>query len=134
MVLAGGCLCGNVRYQVEGKIAFTALCHCTHCQKQSGSAFSIIVGVPSGALSVQGEIATYEDRGDSGAVLKRQFCPKCGSPLFSVGEGAPAVTFVKAGTLDDCRALSPQIELWTKSEQPWLKLELAAKRFARQPA
>lgn len=61
------------------------------------------------------------------------FCPKSGSALFSVGEGAPGMVFVKAGTLDDTRTLAPHMEFWTDSAQSWVKLDSRAKRFARQP-
>lgn len=134
MAIEGGCLCGRVRYRVEGKAGFTGICHCTHCQKQSGSAFSIIIGVRASALSVEGELSTYEDRAESGKGLKRQFCPNCGSPLFSIGEGTPGIVYVKAGTLDDTDSLSPNVELWTDSEQSWLKLDVETTRFERQPA
>lgn len=133
MNMVGGCLCGNIRYQIDGKALFTALCHCTHCQKQSGSAFSIIVAVGDGALSVEGKPEAYADRSDNGRAVTREFCSNCGSALFSIGDGAPGVVFVKAGTLDDTTMLAPQMELWTDSAQPWVKLDLHAKRFARQP-
>ncbi|MEP6869300.1 MAG: GFA family protein [Novosphingobium sp.] len=113
---------------------FTAICHCRHCQKQSGSAFSVNIGVSAELLSIEGDVATFQDRGESGGVLKRQFCSNCGSPLFSIGEGAPGVVFVKAGTLDDTSKLSPKMEIWTDHQQPWVKLDLAAVRVARQPS
>ena len=47
---------------------------------QAGSALSIIVGVPEGSVSIEGEVKTYNDTGDSGATVKRQFCGSCGSP------------------------------------------------------
>lgn len=131
--MEGGCLCGAVRYRVEGEGLLTAVCHCTHCQKQAGSAFSIIVGVRAKSLEVEGELTTFKDQGASGKALDREFCPKCGSPLFSKGEASPGIVFVKAGTLDDTSSLSPQMELWTQSEQPWVKLGLQCVRHPGQP-
>ncbi len=57
--IAGGCLCGTVRYSANGDPAFVGICHCTDCQKFTGSAFHVVVGVPKSALSIQGELATY---------------------------------------------------------------------------
>jgi hypothetical protein len=49
---SGGCLCGKVRYASTADAVMTAVCHCTHCQKQAGTAYSVIVGVPRSALTV----------------------------------------------------------------------------------
>jgi len=50
--IEGRCLCGDVRYTSAAEPVVVALCHCTHCQRQSGGAFSVNVGVPKGALTV----------------------------------------------------------------------------------
>ena len=83
--VVGSCLCGAVRYESEAEPLMTAICHCDNCQRQSGSAFSIIVGVPAGSLRFEGEerLATYEDRGTSGKAVYRRFCKSCGSPVRS---------------------------------------------------
>lgn len=82
--LAGGCLCGAVRYESDAQSVVTAVCHCKHCQKQSGSAFSVIIGVPKGALDFHGKpLAVFHDVGDSRLPVRRKFCPDCGSPILS---------------------------------------------------
>ena len=48
--VVGGCLCGGVRYASEAEPVLTALCHCRHCQKQTSSAFSVLVALPKGSL------------------------------------------------------------------------------------
>lgn len=118
----GGCLCGAVRYTVTAEPAMAINCHCKNCQRQSGSAFSTIVGVPEGAVSIEGAYQTYEDHGESGEVVLRDFCGKCGSPLFSRVAAAPGLIFVKVGTLDDTDDFSPAMHLWTKSKQSWIDL------------
>lgn len=118
----GGCLCGAVRYTIAIDPPMQAVCHCKNCQKQAGSAYSMIVGVPESALTVTGEPKVYMDKGDSGAPVTRQFCGTCGSPLFSLVESAPGMVFVKAGTLDDTSAFKPQVQVWTKSRQEWVDL------------
>lgn len=118
----GGCLCGQVRYRIAGAPLMQAVCHCRNCQKQSGSAWSMIAGVPEAALSVTGTVRTYEDHGESGGAVLRQFCPDCGSPLFSRVASAPGLVFVKAGTLDDTSGFQPQVQVWTRSKQHWVDL------------
>ncbi len=100
--IRGGCLCGAVRYETEAEPVTTAVCHCRNCQKQSGSALSVIVAFPAGSLTTTGDSLTaYEDRGVSGKTVLRYFCNRCGSPLITRAEFSPDVEFIKAGTLDD---------------------------------
>ena len=58
--LIGGCLCGSVRYVASGDPAFTGICHCRNCQRYTGSAFEPVLGFPSAAVSIQGELKTYQ--------------------------------------------------------------------------
>ncbi len=58
MKLEGGCVCGKVRYSADAEPIFVGVCHCTTCQKASGSAFNVVVAVPKSALSVQGMTKT----------------------------------------------------------------------------
>ena len=62
--IEGGCLCGAVRYRIEEEAQAALVCHCTHCQKQSGSAFSTILGVAESAFSIEGEPCSYADAGE----------------------------------------------------------------------
>jgi len=122
MGMTGGCLCGQVRYELTADPLMCVTCHCKNCQRQAGSALSIIIGVPEGTIERTGEVKTYNDTGDSGATVKRQFCPECGSPLFSIVAHPPGVVFVKAGTLDDTSSLKPSLHCYTKSKQDWVEL------------
>eukprot|EP01037_Dinobryon_pediforme_P004407 gene4407-4453_t len=118
----GGCLCGAVRYELQGDPAISGICHCRNCQKQAGSAWSMLIGVPAGALTYVGEPKTYVDHGDSGGTVRRQFCGTCGSPLFSLPEAMPGMVFIKAGTLDDTSDFTPGAQYYLKSKQPWVEL------------
>ncbi len=120
--ITGGCLCGAIRYTSSSEPVMQAVCHCRNCQKQAGSAFSIIVGVPESALAIEGATTDYQDCGETGSPVLRQFCGTCGSPLFSRVAAAPGLVFVKAGTLDDPDSFAPQVQVWTKSKQNWVEL------------
>lgn len=128
----GGCLCGAVRYRIEGAPAAALVCHCRHCQKQSGSAFSTILGVAEDALAITGTPASYADRGASGKAVERQFCGSCGSPLFSLVEVSPGMVWIKAGTLDDPADFTPAAHIWTQSKQCWVDTG-AVPAFATNP-
>ncbi|QFT78793.1 GFA family protein [Erythrobacter sp. THAF29] len=122
MAQTGGCLCGKVRYTLDADPIVCVTCHCKNCQKQAGSALSIIIGVPENALEVEGQVKTYNDKGDSGATVYRQFCDTCGSPVFTRLDDSKGLMFIKAGTLDDTSGLQPQFHCYTKSKQNWFDL------------
>jgi len=129
--ITGGCLCGKIRYSATADPVFTGVCHCRNCQKQSGTAFSIVVGVPAPSLSVQGEMKTYHDKGDSGQAVERRFCPDCGSPILTEVAVMPGVAILKAGTLDDPSGLKPGMEIFCDSAQPWVQLGGTMQRFPK---
>ncbi|MFN2098811.1 GFA family protein [Altererythrobacter sp. MF3-039] len=118
----GKCLCGAVNYEAQAEPLMQAVCHCKNCQRQAGSAMSIIVGYPKGTVDISGEVTTYDDSGESGLAVHRQFCPKCGSPLFTLAESAPDMIFIKAGSFDDTSWLQPSIHFWTQSAQSWFEM------------
>ena len=133
--VAGSCLCGAVRYESQVEPLMTAICHCDNCQRQSGSAFSIIVGVPAGSLRFDNEagLATYEDRGTSGKAVHRRFCKSCGSPVLSLVDMMPDVHFIKAGTLHDRSWLKPTAHFWCDTAQPWVEIPAGVTKAPRNP-
>lgn len=134
MGFSGGCLCGKVRYSSTADPVMTAICHCKNCQKQAGTAFSVIVAVPRAALNVSGSLKDFVDTGDSGLPVHRNFCPECGSPLTTLVDAIPDLVFVKAGTLDDTSKLVPTLEIFCSSAQGWTQQAAAQRQqFAKGP-
>jgi len=116
----GGCLCGAVRYRVVGSPLSVSICHCVNCQRNSGSAFSVNCVFPSEALTMTGSPAVYEDRGDTGHIVRRVFCGRCGTPLESRSVySSPSYAVLKAGTFDDPRGFVPDSEMYCISAMPW---------------
>jgi hypothetical protein len=127
---SGGCLCGHVRYRFIGDPLMVAVCHCRHCQKQSGSAFSLVCVVTDTQYRQEGETRVFQDRGDSGSTVDRHFCTHCGSPITSIAGILPGLTIIKAGTLDDPSPWRPAAEAYCSSALAWLT-PLAADRYPR---
>jgi hypothetical protein len=119
MVMKGGCLCGAVRYEAADPVV-TALCHCKHCQRISGSAYSVNVLFPEGSMHIEGATQYYLDTGDSGGHLQRHFCPKCGSSLYTKADAVPGIIILKAGTLDDTTSVKPTVQLYCARAQTWV--------------
>jgi hypothetical protein len=127
----GGCYCGSLRYAVAGDPLNTAICHCKSCQRQTGSAFSVVMAVPRGSLSIESSVATYDTTGDDGAISRRYFCAKCGSPIAIDPATMPAVTFLNVGTFDDTSKVKPEVQLWCESAQSWVRFSEETRNFAR---
>ena len=103
--ITGRCLCGNVTYRADQKPVVQAVCHCTDCQRQTGTASQVVVGVPRESLTVQGSTrGSYTTTGeDHGLNTERRFCSACGSPIVSLAEEDPDLAFLHAETMDDAR-------------------------------
>lgn len=105
-VAQGSCLCGTVRYEIDGLFEVMAHCQCSMCRKHHGAAFATFVTVPlSGFRWVAGEnaLSTYQ----SSAYGKRTFCSQCGSIMPAV-EPDTGVAFCPAGNLDGELGIQPQ--------------------------
>ena len=120
--LKGGCSCGQVRYQLLDKPIRVHCCHCSDCQRHTGSAFVLNAIIETSAIKVL--------RGKLQAVsVKRAFgphdiyrCPKCKVALWSDYGHRPQIRFVRVGTLDHPHGLRPDIHIYTETKVPWLKL------------
>ncbi len=131
--IAGGCLCGQVRYSANSEPAFVGICHCKDCQKFTGGPFAAIFGLPKSAVSFQGKLAAYRKPGDTGKPITRSFCPECGSSIADEAAALPDMVMIGVGTLDDASWVKPSTEIFCDSAQPWVSLQGGLKRFARMP-
>lgn len=131
--IEGGCLCGRVRYSADAEPAFVGVCHCTDCQKFSGSAFATVVGIPAASLKLTGAVKTFTKSGDSGRPIHRRFCPECGSGIVDEADALPGVAMVNVGTLDDRSWVRPLSQIYCDSAQPWVQLGGGMKHFAKTP-
>ena len=133
--ITGRCLCGSVTYTADAEPVVQAACHCTDCQRQTSSPFSVIVGVPADAFHVEGStLASFATIGtDHGGETERNFCSACGSPVFSRAAVMPQMVFIKAGSLDDASWVAPAVEAWTSSAQPWSPRFEGAAQLERGP-
>ena len=80
----GRCLCGHVVYEIAGPVGPANYCHCEDCRRCTGSAFNIGVRCETAGFRIlSGATKGFTKRGDSGNELTRNFCPECGSPIFT---------------------------------------------------
>jgi hypothetical protein len=124
MPRTGRCLCGKITYEFSGDPIATAVCHCSHCQRQGGSAFSVNLIAHESQLKVSGDLTTYNEMGEKGdqVYVRRRFCSSCGSPIVSEIALSDGVIAIKVGTLDDTSDIVPNVEAWCVDRQPWVTL------------
>ncbi len=118
-MITGGCLCGAVRYQAEGRPLFAVLCHCRDCQRASGAGHVPVMGVPKSSFAVRGETKIYAIRHASGRTSVRHFCPTCGSLLFGTAEIVPEAVSIYVGTLDEPSVFQPEAVMFKRDRHAW---------------
>jgi hypothetical protein len=118
-VITGGCLCGKVRLRVDAEPLAVRTCWCRLCQYLGAGSATVNVCFPADAVTIEGEVRWYASKADSGNDLRRGFCPNCGTPLFSIAEQRPHLTFVRAGALDDRSIAAPEATIWTQEAPDW---------------
>ena len=133
--ITGGCLCGAIRYESSAQPEMIVACHCSTCQKNTGSAFSVNIAMPQNEVSISGSsLVTYEERnGSDSSPFYRSFCAICGSPVSGRGGAYPGVIFLKAGTLDDPSWVKPTGHMWCAEKQPWVNIDEDIPQFAGAP-
>jgi len=131
--ISGGCSCGKVRFSADADPTFVAVCHCKACQRVSGSAFAVVIALPAPALTVTGNVTTYDSTGDTARGVHYRFCPNCGSPITSNVDVIPDMLMIRAGALDDPRWVKPGMEIYCDSKQPWVALGGDLKSFPKMP-
>lgn len=128
----GGCLCGQVRYQVTAEPVISRLCWCSDCQHIAGNGTANVI-FPSGSIAVTGSLAEYRKSAASGNTITRKFCPDCGSHVFAESSGRAGLTVVRVGTLDNPSSVKPTANIWASSAPGWACLDPELERFEGQP-
>jgi hypothetical protein len=119
----GSCSCGTVKFRLMDVPMFVHCCHCTDCQRQTGSAFVLNALIESDRVQIlQGDTRSFPQPTESGRPHVIHRCPDCGTALWSNYGGREEVRFVRIGTLDNAHALPPDIHIYTRSKQSWVRL------------
>ena len=130
-MLAGGCHCGAIRYELEGEAITHALCHCTDCRRHAGAPVVGWAMFKSEQLNVtKGEAKVYA----SSETGRRHFCAECGTGLFYTNDTMlPGITDVQSGTLDDPDSLAPSAHIQVADRIAWMKHIDTLPEFERFP-
>jgi len=131
--LYGSCQCGAITYTVGAGPLFTYACHCSSCQKRTGSAFSLGLLIATEAMELKGALTAWSRVSEQGNTNTRYSCASCGNIIYGVGDSNPELAKLQAGTLEDTSAVEPEVHIWTSRKQPWLILPDRVRQFETQP-
>ncbi len=127
----GGCLCGAVRFQLQGPIDVINYCHCSRCRRRTGSAFATVVH----ARLTNYELLSGEDRVSTFSPadrVERQFCSGCGSPLPGQDEEDDEVK-IPAGLFDQDFDVAPELHIMTASKAIWFQIHDQLSQYEEFP-
>jgi hypothetical protein len=116
--LTGGCLCGGVRFRVDAPLVVATYCHCTRCQRRTGTAASAQARIQPGSLTVtRGEelIRTYAPPDG----FPKLFCGACGSALWSRSPDDPGIVSVRLGAFDGDPGIRPSLRQFMAYAASW---------------
>ncbi len=133
-LLSGGCLCGAVRYKLKPGFRMKPYaCHCTDCQRRTGSAFSSHMLVMLADIELTGETDVGEFVQPSGVRSRIVGCAKCRARIYATNDKRPDMASLRWGTLDNAHQMNPEAHLWVKSKQPWITIPDDVPALETQP-
>lgn len=128
----GGCTCGKVRYRLEGPPIVVHACHCTWCQRETGTVHALNAVYEADRvthLGAEPDVVVTPSASGKGQRIAR--CPECRVAVWSnYPQAGPAFRFVRVGTLDEPARLPPDIHIFTSTKQPWVVLPEGARAVA----
>ena len=125
------CCCGSLRVEATGEPSI-GVCHCTECQRRTGSAFAVVAFFPNEQVRVEGPSKVYVRRGDSGRKVEFHFCPDCGTSVFWYAEFRPDHVGIAIGAFADPSISRPAASAWEATRHPWVTFDHPIERFADQ--
>jgi hypothetical protein len=129
----GRCLCEAVHFRVTEEPLTIYACHCTDCQKRSGSAFGLSMWVNRSAIEVtKGEPATHTSTSAQGKVRIGKICGQCGTRMWSEPPKHPDLAVMRPGILDDTTWVRPVAHIWTRSAQPWFVFPEGVPKYEKE--
>jgi len=117
-VISGRCLCGGVRFEIDGPIGPPVYCHCSVCRRANGSAFAANASIERSAFRMLDGAALIREF-ESSPNKQRAFCSRCGSPIYATMPDDPGVLRIRLGTLDQDPGERPRAHVWVGSKAPW---------------
>jgi len=130
----GQCLCGAVTFAADGDVTLMANCHCKDCQQVTGAAYATLIFMAQDDVKVSGDVKSFEHSVDSGNVLTKQFCPKCGSQMFGMNAARPGGLALRAGSVNEQEQVKPQFNVFASGKLDCTILDKTIPAFEKMPS
>ena len=124
----GSCLCGSVRYEIDGELGEFGYCHCRSCRKASGSAHAANAPVERARFRMLSGGETLREFESSPGKL-RAFCSACGSPIYAYLTATADVLRIRLGSLDTPLDGEPRAHTWVSDKAPWDRIADGVPQF-----
>ncbi len=131
-MISGSCLCGSVRFRIEGKLGPVGYCHCSQCRKASGTAFAANADVRRADITFDAGLDRVREYESSPGKF-RAFCSACGSPVYSRTAADAGRLRVRLGLLDGDPGRRGLAHCWVASKAPWFEITDQLPQFDAAP-
>jgi hypothetical protein len=119
---AGSCLCGNIKYEIDGELSDFGYCHCRSCRKANGTAFGANAGVDRSAFKLLSGADSLREFASSPG-KRRVFCSNCGSPIYAYLTKTPDVLRIRLGSLDTPLTSRARAHTFVSDKADWEDIE-----------
>lgn len=130
-MLRGQCHCGAVQFEIPDQAAYSTICHCSDCRRQSGAPILAWAMVPTNAVVIRGEPSVYQ----SSETGRRSFCGVCGTGLFFTNAPLEQMGMmqVRIAALNHPDAIAPKMQIQTVEQIGWMASAHELPSFGRFP-
>lgn len=128
-MIRSACLCGNVRWEIDGELQFMSHCHCSRCRKAHGTAFATAAAAPLSSYRRHGSEHVVRWQSPAGTV--RCFCGRCGSVVPA--DPWNDLIFVPCGNLEADPGVRPAFHIFVASKAPWYDIADSLQQFDAYP-
>ena len=128
-MVEGSCLCGSIRYSIDGELSDFGYCHCTSCRKASGSAHAANAGVDRSRLHIVDPAGSLKEYESTPGKL-RAFCSNCGSPIYAYLSATPQLVRIRLGSLDTELGKTAKAHTFVSDKASWHVIEGNLPQFA----
>lgn len=125
----GRCLCGGVRFSVDGELQPIQLCHCSQCRRAQGTPFASNTPVQAGSFRLHSGTELLQHF-ESSPGKQRAFCRICGSPVYSRRSSLPDVLRIRAGLFEQPLPLEPASHAYVADKANWWTIQDRLPQFA----
>jgi hypothetical protein len=125
------CQCGQLSVNLPGPSSSVVACHCSDCQRRSGSPFGVLAYYPDESVKITGEATRYERPTATGGTFETFFCPACGSTVYARAGKHPTLIGITVGAICDPTYPAPVRSVWEEGKHDWVVIPEPAQHFPR---